>query len=185
MNWKKILLVTVVAAGLAGCGVKPLSSEKAVLTIDEYQVTAKEFEDGFAASLYADRPDHKQARTEYMENLVNRKLILLDAQRRGLDKDQEFLRSVERFWEQSLMTAALGAKTRDIAKGLTLSEKDLRQFYENMVKEGITTKSYDEVYPQIKWQAQKQMESRLLDEWMKDLKVHARVEIDKSVLKGE
>ena len=69
--------------------------------------------------------------------------------------------------------------------GRLFRETELKNFYDNMVKDGITTKSYQEVYPQIKWQAEKQMESRLLDEWMKGLRAQATINIDKSILKAE
>lgn len=170
--------------GIIGCGPQPAKpSGQVLLTVNDYELTKSEFDEGFAQSPYADRQDKVKARSEYMENLIDQKLILLDAQKRNIDKTPDFLRTIEHFWEQSLITVALGTKTRDINKSVVLSEEELRRFYESMVKEGITTRSYDEVYPQIKRQAMKQMESRLLNEWMKDLRSKALISVDRDLLK--
>jgi len=183
---KAPVLMLLMITALAGCGPQPRPPQgKVVLTVNNYEVTKSEFEEGFVSSTFADRDDKAQARADYLDNLINQKLIVLDAQKRQLDRSQDFLRSIERFWEQSLMTVALGVKTREISKSLDIREDELKRFYDNMVKEGITTKSYQDVYPQIKWQAQKQMESRLLGEWMKGLRADAKVSFDKELLKAE
>ena len=45
--------------------------------------------------------------------MINQKLILLDAEKRGLDKNKEFLKMVENFWQQSLLTMAMQEKAKD------------------------------------------------------------------------
>ncbi|MBF0595575.1 MAG: hypothetical protein HQL22_11510 [Candidatus Omnitrophica bacterium] len=179
----KYVAVLVCTALLAGCGSGSKPTGLVMFTVNGYNVTLAEFNEGFDRSDYADREDIDQARAEYAEKLINQKLILLDAQKKGLDQDKEFLKSIEHLWEQSLSTMAVGRKLREIDSGLTLSEQEIRRFYENMVKSGITTKSYEDVYPQIKAQAQKQMESRLLDEWIKSLRSGATIDINKNLLK--
>ncbi len=186
MNRSRAVIFLMTVAVFSGCGPQARPPDgKVVLTVNDYQVTRQEFDEGFDASAFAERSDVAQARADYLENLINQKLIVLEAQKKKLDRTQDFLRSVERFWEQSLMTISLGVKTREISNSLDIREYELRRFYDNMVKEGITTKSYQDVYPQIKWQAQKQMESRLLSEWMKDLRSKAKVSYDKELLKAE
>ncbi|MBF0386766.1 MAG: hypothetical protein HQL20_02790 [Candidatus Omnitrophica bacterium] len=179
----KYLAVLVVAFLAAGCGVAPQPPGPVVFSIDGYNVTLAEFNEGFEHSEYAEQENAERARAEYGKHLIAQKLVLLDALKKGIDKDKEFLKAVERVWEQSLTTTALGVKTREIKKSLTLSDAELRRFYENMVKEGITTKDYKDVYPQIKLQAQKQMESRLLDEWMTGLHAGSKIVVNKNFLK--
>ncbi len=181
----KYILCSLLSLVVMGCGPQPNKPVDVVLTVNDYTITKNEFDDGFAQSAFSDREDKVKARSEYLDNLINQKLILLDAQKKGIDKDQAFLKSIERFWEQSLMTAALGIKTQEITKSLVVSDVELRRFYESMVKDGITTKSYEDVYPQIQWQAQKQMETRLLDEWLKGLRNKAVISVNKDLLKAQ
>ena len=50
---------------------------------------------------------------EFLKNMITQKLILLDAERRGLDRDPQFLKMIENFWQQSLLTFALQEKTKE------------------------------------------------------------------------
>ncbi|MBI3601966.1 MAG: hypothetical protein HY209_03640 [Candidatus Omnitrophica bacterium] len=168
---------------LVGCS-KPQEPKEAVASINGYAVTLDEFEAGFTQSPFASREDKAKARKDYFNNLINQKLILQDAQQKNIDKDKEFLKSIEHFWEQSLLTVALGVKTKEIAGSLRISQENIRRLYDQMVKEGATTKSYEELYPQLKWQAQKQMESQALNDWIETLRKNAQIKVSKDLLKG-
>jgi len=82
------------------------------------------------------------------------------------------------------LTVALGSKTREITGSLRVSEEQVRKLYDQMVKEGIATKPYQDMYAQIRWQAEKQIEAQLLNDWMNDLRKKANIVIDKSLLKA-
>ncbi len=155
-----------------------------VARVNGYLITRAEFEEGFAASAFAARADSPQARKEYLDTLISQKLILLDAQKRGVDKAPDFLKSVERFWAQSLLTAALGQKTMELRRGVAVSDEDVRRIYQNMVKDGATTKPLNEVFPQIKWQAEKQLEMQRLNGWAESLRRNAAIEVSGDMLKG-
>jgi hypothetical protein len=147
------------------------------------EIYVDEFGEGFATSAFAARTDRVEARREYLDTLINEKLILLDAQKKGLDRTPEFLTAVERFWAQSLLTAAMAAKTTELHRGVRVPDEDIRTIYAGMVRDGVTEKPYEAVYPQIKWQAEKQLEARLLDEWVRSLRAGAIVSVDENALK--
>ena len=153
-----------------------------VARVNGYVITEAEFEQGFAASAFAARADIPQARKEYLDTLISQKLILLDAQKRDIDKAPDFLKSVERFWAQSLLTAALGQKTMELRRGIEVSDEDVRRIYQNMIKDGATTKPLNEVFSQIKWQAEKQLEVQLLNGWVESLRRNATIEISGDIL---
>ena len=179
-----IILSTVFT--FTGCsGGQPVKSKAPVLaTVNGCEIRADEFEQGFATSAYASRSDVVQARREYLDSLVNQKLILLDAQKKNMDKAPDFLDSVEHFWAQSLLTVALGRKTIELHKSINVREEDARRIYENMVKEGVTTKPFEDVYAQIKWQAETERESQLLKEWIDGMRRSASVSINGNVFKA-
>ncbi|NTV29255.1 MAG: hypothetical protein HGA80_04150 [Candidatus Omnitrophica bacterium] len=179
----KYLPAFILCLALMGCG-KAEPPKQVVVVINDYEVSQEEFEQGFAQSPYAVREDRGKARGEYLDNLINQKLILQDAQKKNMDKDREFLKSIERFWEQSLLTIAVGTKTREISGSLQVPPDQIQKLYQQMVKEGLTTKSFEEMYPQIKWQAAKQFEAQALALWMDGLRREAKVKINDSLLKA-
>ena len=105
--WPLILAL----AFVLGCQPKP-SAEKTVARIGDYVITQEDFDEAYKSSSYA-LQDSAAARQAFLENMINQKLIILDAQARGLDRDKNFLRMIENFWEQSLLTVALQEKTKE------------------------------------------------------------------------
>jgi hypothetical protein len=189
MKSSSILFLSVIilsAFTLTGCsgGQPPKPKAPVLATVNGCEIRADEFEQGFVSSAYAGREDALEARREYLDALMNQKLIILDAQKKNMDKTPDFLNSVERFWAQSLLTVALGRKTIELHKGINVREEDARHIYENMVKDGVTTRSFEDVYPQIKWQAETERESQLLKEWIDGMRKGASVSVNENVLKA-
>jgi len=98
---------------LAGCGnSQPSLSEGAVAKVGNYVITRQEFEEAYKDSSYGAQGTLASRKT-FLNNMINQKLILLDAEKKGLDKNKEFLKMVENFWQQSLLTMAMQEKVRE------------------------------------------------------------------------
>ncbi len=106
---KQVLLLVLFFAGCQSQGPEP---KEVVARVGSYVISKAEFDESFKASSFASQ-DTRAAREAFLNNMINKKLILLDAQAKGLDKDADFLKMVEHFWQQSLVTVALQAKTQE------------------------------------------------------------------------
>ena len=137
---------------------------KPAVTINAYKLSAEQFEELYRE--YGSGDDTSKSRMEFLDNLITRKLLLQEAQRLGLDTQKEFLRSIENFWEKSLLTLVVEHKMKEakMAAGST--------------KEGSAGDA-------AAWRARKQNESRLMDEWTQDLIRKANIQIDKKSLRIE
>ncbi len=131
-----VLCMAALVGAVTGCDSrKPAKPASPVIAmVSGYDIRQNEFEEGFATSAFVARADRIKAREEYLDMLINQKLILLDAQKKNIDKDPDFLSSVERFWAQSLLTVALSQKTQELQKGVNIREDDVRRIYDNMIK---------------------------------------------------
>ena len=108
---RMLLCLTLLA--LAGCGNSPpSSSDDAVAKVGNYVITRQEFEEAYKDSGYGELGTLASRKT-FLNNMINQKLILLDAEKKGLDKNKEFLKMVENFWQQSLLTMAMQEKVRE------------------------------------------------------------------------
>ena len=165
-----------------GCQSKPPVG-KIVAKIGDYVITKEEFEDVFKSSSYGIQ-DNVASRQVLLDNMINQKLIILDARAKGLDKNKDFLHMIQSFWEQSLLTIALREKSKDISPGTTqISSQEVQAVYDQMVKDGKTDKSLNDVYPQIQSILTKQKESEKLNQWVNDLRQKTTVEIHQEYLK--
>ena len=110
---------------ISGCLIPMSQKQKVVARIDNYGITQEEFDEAYKNSPRS-AFSYIQSRHEFLNNMINQKLILLDAQAHGLDHNKEFLKMVELFWQQSLLTMALKEKSQE---GVNLDQwvADLRK----------------------------------------------------------
>lgn len=168
---------------ISGCN--PAPKDKQILAkVNNYEITLDEFEEEFKGSGY-DRNGTQDARKEFLNNLINRKLILQDAQKKGLDKDKGFLKMIEKFWEQSLLKLAIDKKTRETAGSALVTDKEIEDAYNKLVKEGKADKAYDQIYQQIKWEITRSKETRALNEWVAQLHKKADIKVNYDLLKQD
>ena len=109
---------------MSGCNMP--APQKVVAKVNNYVITLEEFNEAYADSSHASAT-RAQSKQDFLNNMINQKLILLDAEAHGLDKNKEFLKMIENFWQQSLLTMALKEKSR---QGVNLD-----QWVENLRKD--------------------------------------------------
>ena len=150
-----------------------------LVKINNYVITRQEFNSEFKDSAYA-KHDTLESRKEFLRTLIKRKLILQDAQRKGLDKDQEFLKTIERFWEQSLLKRAIDQKVQELSGSVSVTDQAIEEAYKKIQKDGKADKPYDQMYNQIKWSLSRLEESQALDRWIKQLSKSALIKVNSS-----
>jgi len=120
---------------IAGCTC-PLSKGKKILAkINNYEITLDEFEEQFGESSYS-RDNTPESRKEFLKVLIGHKLILQDAQAKGLDKEKEFLKMIERLWEQSLLRLTMERKSEEIAGSAAV--KDNKQGQDQLMNDWMS-----------------------------------------------
>ena len=134
---------------VAGCS--PSSPNKETLVkIDKYSMSSEDFVNELNAMSGFQRAG--KTKEELLEEIIQKKLLLLEAQKEGLDKEPPFMKMIEHFWEQSL----------------------LRAIIENKMKEFVTT-------PRITKDEREKVNKRF-EEWMSSLRKKARVYVNKKAL---
>lgn len=178
---KKYLFFCWVLIFLISCN-QPAQDKKILAKINNYGISVDEFEEEFKASVYS-RNDTLNSQMEFLSQLINRKLILQDAQRKNFDKGKQFLKMIERFWEQSLLKLALEKKSQEIAGSILISEESIEAAYQKMLKEGKTDKPYNQMYSQIEWEITKQKETQAMNEWLDGLRKKSNIKINYGLIK--
>jgi hypothetical protein len=177
----KLVFFVFLSVFAAGCRVTP--SKPAVVTINNYSISPEEFEMEFKSSPMS-KKDTLEARKQFLETLINRKLMLQEAQKLGLDKQEDFLKTIERFWEQSLLKTFVDEKSKEVSRKVFITDGVIQQAYQNMIAAGKTEKSYAEMYPAIKWELTRAKEAQLMDKMIKDMRNKAVITEDLGLLKA-
>jgi len=161
------------------CGCVQQDSKGAAIRINEFVMSAAEFQEAFKNSSYSAAREDKE---KFLEDLINRKLIIQEAQRQGLDKRQEFLREIERFWEKTLLKNIIDRKSKELTGGALVNEDEMRAEYDRLINQGLTEASYEESYDQIKWQLLRHKQIAAFDNWLEQLRGQARIEVNRELL---
>ena len=109
MNKLYVLFVALIL--LNACS-KAEGPQEVLAKVGSYVITKEEFQEAYKNSSVSSQNTlaNKQM---FLDNMINQKLIILDAQASGLDRNPDFLKMVGNFWQQSLVTAALKQKSKE------------------------------------------------------------------------
>lgn len=175
-----IFLLVFVLLTAVSCAKRSPGKETA-FTINDYVLTVEEFNELFAElELPEDTP---QARRDFLENLIKQKLLLQEAQRQGLDKQSDFLKSIERFWQQSLLKLIIDKKAKETAGRAAVTEQEVRDYYERWSRENPeSAKTYEELSGVIRQQLLNMKQLLIINSWIDDMKKSAKIKVDKKVL---
>jgi hypothetical protein len=70
----------------------------AAIVINDRTITGTEFE-----RLYSQRQPHGQSKPDFINSLITKELLIQESRKLGIDKDESFRRSIQNFYEQSLI----------------------------------------------------------------------------------
>jgi len=180
---RKLFFAFVVAAAVGAAlffGAKLKTRSPAVITIGRARISKQEFEEALNASTFM--PVDNQFRKEFLDKFIARKLILYEAERTGLHKDPEFLKEVQRFWEQALLNLALSRKVREFALDTRVSDQEIRSYYNKNKKVEFPDKDLPQVYDQIKWSLLNEKQRQAIEQWADLLKQRVSITIDYDAL---
>ena len=160
---------------LSSCSAQKAVDEEVVITINDHEITLSEFNNLFEATGLEGTPENRK---QFANNLITRKLLLQEAQRQGLDKEEDFLKTIENFWSQSLLQTVIARKVKEDPKNSEVSDVEIRSIYDEWkLANPDQVKSFEEMKKFIKWQVIKKRQTEALDGWVDELQNKADINI--------
>lgn len=183
-----VLLAILGAVFIYGCNRGKVDEGHIVATINKEPIKLEDFQREMALRTRQD-PAYKvtpQAIDEQIDTIIDRRLMIQEAVKMGLTNNKEFARTIQTFWEQTLIRELIEAKSREWEKRLFVSEKDIEDYYEKMQnmakKEMIELPPLQTVYDQIKRDILQQKKTEALATWLKEVREKAVIEVNDKLL---
>ncbi|MBU2044970.1 MAG: hypothetical protein KJ619_07085 [Candidatus Omnitrophica bacterium] len=170
---RNLIIITLVLL-ISGCSFA--KKDKPAIVIGDIEVTRQEFQDALNSSMFRDAG--QEGRQEFLYQFIARRLILKEAERLGLDRDPQFLKDIQLFWEQSLLKLALSQKIKELSVDIQVSDKEIRKYYSSNKETQFLEKELPEVYDQIKWVIINQKQQESITQWSESLKQGVKIDID-------
>jgi len=176
---KKIIIITFVTLLLYGCA---KVKEPAAIKIGNISASVVDFERAFKNSPYS-VTDTPESRGEFLDSYLTRMLILKEAVDKRLDKDEEFLKNVESFWQQSLIKIMLDRKIKELSANVKVSGAEIKDYYEAHKGTEFKDKDLHSVYESIKWKILNNKRQNSVNSWVASLKKSSKIDINYNLLK--
>ncbi len=107
--------------------------------INVRQLTLNEFEYQLAKEVDMDSEFKltNKAKRDFLDQLIEKELLIQEAKKRKLDRKKEFMRTIERYWEATLIRDLMDLKGKEIVKGTLVTQEEIEAHYEKMKQGGM------------------------------------------------
>lgn len=97
------------------------SLKETALIINERVITTDEFN-----RLYSSRAYHIKDKSDFINSLITKELLIQESQKKGIDKEESFRRSIQNFYEQSLIKLLMDRKFATL--NIAISDDELNKY---------------------------------------------------------
>ncbi len=180
--YNSLCLVLFVFIGFSsvGCGndsngLKTMDKEEIALDINGNIITMEEFTEliNLENSVNPEfdlAPDKKK---KFIDYLIQKEMLIHEASRRKLDHQKDFLRTIERYWESTLIRNLMSRKSRELEKEVSILATDIQAYYD--ANKTDTTPPLDNIKEEIRQQLHAERVNLLIDKWEQELVQSAKI----------
>ncbi len=184
-NMPAVVGIGVLLLGLVACGPDTLVDTKDVaIKVNNAVVSTEEFNEMIKLQAYSD-PEMNlsdEDRKRFVEYIVSKELMIQEAMRLKLDQKKNFIKTIEQYWESTLIRKLLDLKTAELRKQVLVTEDEMKAYY--TANKDEFGEPYDESKETIKSILESQHLKEILDAWTFSLRDSADITINQT-LKGE
>ena len=179
----QILVAWLLIFFLTGCGSDILPGKKdIVIQVNDSKISLEEFNDLLKFEAYAD-PElelTRESRDRFIDYLVHKELMIQNAALLKLDRKPEFVRTIEKYWESTLIRNLLDLKSEELKKKVLITDEAIEQYYAQNKDE--FEGSLAEVKEAIKKNLESEKLQEKMEEWTQGLKKAADIRINKKLV---
>ncbi len=180
----RCFIVFLLSMQLLSCSNEKAQQREILARVNDYNLTLGEFQAKLAGELELN-PDFKltkETKREFLDGLIKKVLLVQEAKKLGLDRRNKFIRTIERYWESTLIRDLLEVKVEEIAQRVLITEADI-QASARKIEE--TRKGGEDTEKTVKMAAaglKDEKRREILRKWINGLNKTARIEINQDLL---
>jgi len=183
------LILVLILAGLASlmtaCGDRDQSKGKPVVKVNDYVID----EDGFQRALARCERFHDitgltlEDRKQILDELIRKELLIQAATKQKLDEDPEFRETIERYWEQTLISSLIKRQCAEAEKHIVVTAEEIEaRCKEVAAGVGTDPASIPGLKEQVRKEIVEEKKGALLDQWTQELLKNAKIKVYKENL---
>lgn len=169
-----------------GCSSESEGDNDDFLQVDTFKMSEEEFNSQLKFETQVDSSFHlsEKTRAEFMKDLIQTQLLIQEAKKLKRDEREKFRKTIERYWESTLIRDLINQKGDEIQSHTVVSEEEVTDYY-NINKDNLEKQSLSEQLPELRKKVEDEKVARKLKNWISGLKNSTKVTIKDQKLLGE
>jgi len=185
-----LLLILVLSVSILSCSQEPAGKRKILAKINDFELPFDEFEEKLVQDLNveADYKLNKETKREFLEQLIREELLVQEGARLRLDREEKFIKGIERYWKATLIRAVMEVMSDSITKKTYVSQEEFDAHYNYLKKNNYLKKMNLAMLPKEDMEQaiieilKEKKKTEKLKEWITELRKNARIEINEDLL---
>ena len=169
---------------LFSCSQDKSGQDLILARINDYALTLNEFNTQLKEELEYDK-DFKlnhDAKKTFLDQIITKELLIQEAKRRQLDREDKFIRAIERYWEATLIRDLMAMEGQAIEKRTVVSQEEIEARYGALLKSDPNQPPLASLQDQIAQEIINEKKQRSLEEWIGRLKTQAKISVNESLI---
>lgn len=108
--------------------------QKVVATVNDSPISLLELQKEVSAysKMQPSSEITSQSLEDHLRIMIEKKIMIQEAMKKGLAEDEKFVETIKKFWEQTLVRELINAKNREWADRLYVTEDEIQKQYQRM-----------------------------------------------------
>jgi hypothetical protein len=176
---RAVIIVLAPFVLLSSCGGKPGDEGKPIAKVNDFVISEDSCRREMAASAYFQPiPGLSYAdKKRFVDTQIRKELLIQEATKSGLDKGEAFRQTIERYWEQTLISSLVEQKSKDLEKDILVTQEEIEGRYRALVQAKPDLEPLEELAPEIGKEIREQKKTKALESWMDGLWAEADIKI--------
>ncbi len=169
---------------LVGCSNEVADKGKVIVTINKEQIGLIKFEKELSLRS-RQNPNFKvtaQAIRQQLDSIIDRQLMVQEAMKMGLTNNEDFVRTIQIFWEQTLIRELIEAKGHEWEDRLFVTEQDVNEYYDRISKEAPGLPPLEKIYDQVKKGILEEKKIKALESWLDEVREKSAIDINEDLI---
>jgi len=181
------LILLIVSLPLVSCSPEDKTEkDEIVARINDCSLTLSEYQNQLNSILNLNEEYKltREAREASLEELIRKELLIQEAKRLELDRTDKFIRTIERYWESTLIRNLMEIKGEEFTKRTLVSEEEIEATYNDMKKRGEEL-PLENMQEEITERIREAKKTQMLEQWIEGLRKAAKIETNQELIYRE
>lgn len=123
---------------------------------------------------------------DIIDTLVDKKLIIQEAMKKGMAEEERFVNTIKDFWEQTLVRDFYDYKKEEFANYIFVTDEEIKEYYNDLkINRDIELPPLKDIRSEIKMRITNEKLLSLFNNWLEEKRKKSKIKINKNLLLAE